>query len=45
MNLDQLYDKMKIIKERNEKVLQAKKLLAKQPVINLAEAKKALDID
>tara|TARA_R100001143_G_scaffold3072_1_gene6038 strand:- start:358 stop:879 length:522 start_codon:yes stop_codon:yes gene_type:complete len=45
MNLDQLYDKMKIIKERNEKVLQAKKLLAKQPVINLAEAKKALDVD
>ena len=28
MNLDQLYDRMKTIKERNEKLMEAKKLLA-----------------
>ena len=27
MNLDQLYDRMRTIKEKNEKVLEAKKLL------------------
>ena len=31
LNLDQLYDKMKTIKQKNEKVLEAKKLLAKTP--------------
>ena len=29
LNLDQLYERMKTIKEKNEKVLEAKKLLAK----------------
>ena len=29
LNLDQLYDKMKVIKKKNEKVIEAKKLLAK----------------
>ena len=29
LNLDQLYDKMKVIKKKNEKVLEAKELLAK----------------
>ena len=29
LNLDQLYDKMKTIKKKNEKVIEAKKLLAK----------------
>ena len=28
MNLDQLYDRMKTIKERNEKLIEAKKVLA-----------------
>ena len=31
LNLDQLYDKMKTIKQKNEKVLEAKKLLDKTP--------------
>ena len=31
LNLDQLYDKMKTIKKKNEKVLKAKELLAKEP--------------
>ena len=31
LNLDQLYDKMKTIKKKNEKVIEAKKLLAKKP--------------
>jgi len=31
LNLDQLYDKMKVIKKKNEKVLEAKELLAKEP--------------
>ena len=31
LNLDQLYDRMKIIKQKNEKVLEAKKLLDKTP--------------
>ena len=29
LNLDQLYERMKTIKEKNEKVIEAKKLLAK----------------
>ena len=29
LNLDQLYDKMKVIKKKNEKVIEAKELLAK----------------
>ena len=31
LNLDQLYERMKTIKQKNEKVLEAKKLLAKEP--------------
>jgi phage terminase small subunit len=31
LNLDQLYDKMKVIKKKNEKVIEAKELLAKAP--------------
>ena len=31
LNLDQLYDKMKVIKKKNEKVLEAKELLANKP--------------
>tara|TARA_R110000824_G_scaffold302106_1_gene490017 strand:- start:68 stop:571 length:504 start_codon:yes stop_codon:yes gene_type:complete len=31
LNLDQLYDRMKTIKQKNEKVLEAKKLLDKTP--------------
>ena len=31
LNLDQLYDKMKTIKKKNEKVLEAKELLANKP--------------
>jgi len=31
LNLDQLYDKMKVIKKKNEKVIEAKKLLSKAP--------------
>ena len=31
LNLDQLYDKMKTIKKKNQKVLEAKELLAKEP--------------
>ena len=30
LNLDQLYDRMKTIKKKNEKVIEAKKLLAKE---------------
>ena len=30
LNLDQLYERMKTIKQKNEKVLEAKKLLAKK---------------
>jgi len=31
LNLDQLYDKMKVIKKKNEKVIEAKELLSKAP--------------
>ena len=31
LNLDQLYDKMKTIKKKNEKVIEAKELLSKAP--------------
>ena len=31
LNLDQLYDKMKTIKKKNQKVLEAKELLSKSP--------------
>ena len=31
LNLDQLYDKMKVIKKKNEKVIEAKELLSKTP--------------
>ena len=31
LNLDQLYERMKTIKQKNEKVIEAKKLLAKEP--------------
>ena len=31
LNLEQLYERMKTIKQKNEKVLEAKKLLAKEP--------------
>ena len=31
LNLDQLYERMKTIKQKNEKVLEAKELLAKEP--------------
>ena len=31
LNLDQLYDKMKTIKKKNMKVIEAKKLLSKEP--------------
>ena len=31
LNLDQLYDKMKTIKKKNQKVLEAKELLANEP--------------